>query len=126
MRQAADWLRQQQASVIYGTVRLIEPDRETLIPWAREAYACIIFNLHTEHDPDSLAHTAKSFRGLIDRALALGGSFYLTYHRFATREHVLAAYPAMPDFLAEKARRDPQGLLQSDWYRAMKRLIEGE
>ncbi len=35
--------------VIYGTIRLIERDEESFLAWAREPWACIIFNLHLEH-----------------------------------------------------------------------------
>ena len=37
--------------MIYGTVRLIERDDETVLAWAREPWACIIFNLHVDHTP---------------------------------------------------------------------------
>ena len=37
--------------MIYGTVRLIERDDETFLAWARDRYACVIFNLHVEHTP---------------------------------------------------------------------------
>ncbi len=113
---AADF-RQHGTQVIYGTVRVIERDEETVLAWAREPWVCIIFNLHVEHTPEGIARAAAAFRSLIDRALTLGGSFYLTYHRWATREQIEAAYPAFPAFLAEKLRHDPGERFQSDWYR---------
>jgi FAD/FMN-containing dehydrogenase len=103
--------------LIYGTIRLIERDDETLLAWARADYACVIFNLHTRHDAASLRRTAGHFRRLIDLARARGGSYYLTYHRWATREQVLACHPALPEFLASKLQHDPEQRFQSDWYR---------
>ena len=41
--------------VIYGTVRLIERDEESFLAWAREPWACVIFNLHTVHTPEGIA-----------------------------------------------------------------------
>ncbi len=38
----------------------------------------------------------------VDKALAQGRAFYLTYHSHATKDLVLAAYPRFPEFLAEK------------------------
>ena len=49
MDAAASELRRRQANVIYGTIRLIERDDETFLNWARQPYACIVFNLHVEH-----------------------------------------------------------------------------
>lgn len=77
----------------------------------------MIFNLHCEHTPAGLAHAADAFRALIDIALSLGGSYYLTYHRWASREQVVAAHPRFREFLAEKQDRDPTELFTSDWYR---------
>jgi FAD/FMN-containing dehydrogenase len=74
-------LRARRADVIYGTVRLIERDTDTFLAWAREPWACIIFNLHVDHHPRGLARRRDQFRALIDCALACGGTYYLTYPR---------------------------------------------
>ncbi len=42
------------ANVIYGTVRLIERDDESFLAWAREPWACVVFNLHVEHTEDGV------------------------------------------------------------------------
>ena len=114
---AAAVIRVMGADLIYGTVRLIEPDRETVLPWAREAWACTIFNLHVAHTPAGIERAALQFRALIDAGLAFGGSYYPTYHRWATREQVLAAHPGFIAFLRAKERYDPAGRFQSEWWR---------
>jgi FAD/FMN-containing dehydrogenase len=111
-----DFLRH-RVDFIYGTVRLIEPDTETMLAWARERFACVIFNLHVDHDARGLANSADSFRRLIDIAINHGGSYFLTYHRHASREQVRACYPMFEQFLAAKKQLDPQEVFQSDWYR---------
>jgi hypothetical protein len=50
-------------------------------------------------------------------AIARGGSYYLTYHRFARRDQVESCYPQFAEFLREKKARDPQERFQSEWYR---------
>ncbi|MFM9107330.1 MAG: hypothetical protein ACKOWF_11610 [Chloroflexota bacterium] len=114
---AAGTLRDSGADLIYGTVRLIEPDRETALPWAREAWACTIFNLHVEHTPAGVERAALQFRALIDAGLAFGGSWYPTYHRWATPAQTLAAHPGFVPFLREKLRFDPGQRFQSEWWR---------
>ena len=74
-----------RASVIYGTIRLIERDDESFLAWARQPWACVIFNLHVVHTPEGIERATRAFRLLIDIASALGGSYFLTYHRWATR-----------------------------------------
>jgi len=108
---------------IYGTIRLIEPENDTSLPWARERWACVIFNLHIDHRPAAIGRAAEHFRRLIDHALRQGGSYFLTYHRFAEASQVLRAHPGIRQFLAAKRAMDPGEVLQSDWYLHMKELL---
>lgn len=117
MSRAAQALRETRADLIYGTVRLIRKDDESFLAWAREDFACVIFNLHVEHSAPGIAAAARSFRALIDVAVDLDGSYFLTYHRFASREQVETAYPQFAGFLAKKREYDPQQTFSSDWYR---------
>ena len=102
--------------IIYGTVRLIERDDETFLAWAKEDYACVIFNLRVHHSLAGIEKAARDFRSLIDAAIDRGGSYYLTYHRWARKDQVAACYPQFRDFLDMKSRHDPAGLLRSDWH----------
>jgi FAD/FMN-containing dehydrogenase len=120
LEDARGFLRERHADLIYGTIRLIErEDREdeTLLAWAREPWACIIFNLHVTHTPVEIARGAETFRGLIDLAIAHGGSYYLTYHRWATSAQLRRCHPRFDEFVALKRRVDPESRFQSDWYR---------
>lgn len=117
MAAAAEGLRRDGADPIYGTVRFIEPDHDTFLPWARENYACVVLNLHTEHSSAGVERSARAFRTLIDEAIARGGSYYLTYHRWARPDQLAACYPQFGEFLALKQRYDPQQRFVSDWFR---------
>src|SRR4029453_13950745 len=123
LAQAAELLRSNHTTVIYGTVRLIEKDDESFLAWAKEPYACIIFNLLTFLTPSGIEASAHSFRGLIDLAIARGGSYYLTYHKFARPEQVIACYPQFKEFLELKRKYDPAERFQSDWYRHHRKLF---
>ena len=116
-------LRETGVEVIYGTIRAIRRDETSFLPWAREDFACVIFNLRTPHTAVGIERTHETFRKLTDASLDLGGGFYLTYHRAATAEQVARAYPRFREFLAMKERHDPAGVFQSDWYRHYRRLF---
>jgi hypothetical protein len=117
MMEARHDFRRHDVNVIYGTVRLIERDDETFLSWAKQRYACIIFNLHTVHTPEGTKHSADAFRRLIDMAIRRNGSYYLTYHRYARRDQVEACYPQFAEFLRRKRQHDARERLQSEWYR---------
>ncbi|MFA6044815.1 MAG: D-arabinono-1,4-lactone oxidase, partial [Phycisphaerales bacterium] len=114
---AARMLAARNAQVIYGTIRLIQPDTTTVMAWAKRRYACVIFNLHVDHTPEALARAADTFRSLIDLAAEREGSYYLTYHRFATPAQLERCYPRVSEFFGAKARFDPEGIFRSDWFK---------
>lgn len=116
-------LRENRVPLVYGTIRLIEPDTESFLPWARSREACVILNLHTQHDSASLRRTRVAFQRLIDHALRYGGRYFLTYHRWARRDQILAGYPEFPEFLRRKLELDPEERFQSDWYRHHRALF---
>ena len=126
MESARTTLVRRKANVIYGTVRLIEKDEESVLAWARERWACVIFNLHVEHTAESIDAAATAFRDLIDAAMAHGGSYYLTYHRWARKDQVEACHPRMREFLALKRQYDPEEVFQSTWYRHYRDMFNAE
>jgi FAD/FMN-containing dehydrogenase len=115
--------RQHGVDIIYGTIRVIERDDETVLAWARERWTCIVFNLHVEHTTEGIAKAATDFRRLIDRAIELGGSYYLTYHRWADARQLVACHPRIEEFLREKRSFDPEAVFRSDWYTHHERLL---
>ena len=109
--------RANKVNLIFGAIRFIERDEESFLAWAKEPYACVVFNLHTVHTRPALERSAEAFRRLVDLAIRYGGTYYLTYHRWATRKQVEACYPQFPEFLHLKRKYDPREQFQSDWYR---------
>jgi FAD/FMN-containing dehydrogenase len=120
-----DDVRRNNVEIIYGTIRLIEEDKESFLAWARKPYACVIFNLHVVHTPEGIRHSADAFRRLIDIGIRHGGSYYPTYHKYATRGQVEACFPQFGEFLKLKRKHDPNELFQSDWYRHYRKTFAG-
>lgn len=116
--------RENKIELIYGTIRLIKRDDESFLAWAREDFACVIFNLHVEHGFTELEKAKMDFQRLIDRSVEFGGSFYLTYHRWATKKQILNCYPQFADFLRLKMEFDPNEVFQSDWYCHFKKMFD--
>ncbi len=125
MEAAAAALRRRGTDIVYGTVRMIEKDDESFLSWAKDRYACIIFNIHIEHMPPKIDAAAGAFRELIDLGIAHGGSYYLTYHRWARKDQVEHCYPQLPAFLDRKRVYDHEERFQSTWYRHYKTMFSG-
>ena len=126
MKNVANDSRKYGVNIIYGTVRLIEKDEESFLTWAKEDYACVIFNLRVEHSKEGLKKSREDFKRIIDRALELNGSYYLTYHRWARKDQILNSYPQFAEFLKLKLKYDSEERFQSAWYRHYKRMFAYE
>ncbi len=90
------------------TLRYVGADSSSVLTYApqpRIAAVMLFVQQRTpEADDDMRAMTVK----LIDRVLALGGSYYLPYRLHASREQMRLAYPRLDEFVAAKRRYDPQ------------------
>ncbi len=90
------------------TLRFVDADSSSVLtyaPQARIAAVMLFVQKRTaEADDDMRAMTGK----LIDRVMALGGSYYLPYRLHATREQMRSVYPRLDEFIAAKRRTDPQ------------------
>jgi FAD/FMN-containing dehydrogenase len=115
--------REINMNIIYGTVRFIEKDDESFLPWAKESYASVIFNLEVIHTPEGIEKAKKDFRVLIDQALELDGNYFLTYHRWARKDQVESGYPQFKKFLELKKKYDPEERFSSDWYQHYKQMF---
>ena len=115
--------RENNMNIIYGTVRFIEKDDESFLPWAKESYASVIFNLEVIHTPEGIEKAKKDFRVLIDQALELDGNYFLTYHRWARKDQVESGYPQFKKFLELKKKYDPEERFSSDWYQHYKQMF---
>jgi FAD/FMN-containing dehydrogenase len=90
------------------TLRYVDADSSSVLTYAPQpriaAVMLFVQKRTAEADDDMRAMTVK----LIDRTLAIGGSYYLPYRLHATREQLRAAYPRLDEFVAAKRRYDPQ------------------
>lgn len=123
MNDARQYLLDNKADVIYGTVRLVEQDDEGFLTYAQKPFACTIFNLHVVHTPEGLKKAEKDFQALIDLGLKYGGTYFLTYHRWATKGQMEKGYPRFAEFLRLKKKYDPEERFQSEWYRHYKAMF---
>jgi FAD/FMN-containing dehydrogenase len=124
MAEVREYAKRDKVDIIYGTIRLIEQDRESFLPWARRPYACVIFNVHVEHTTSGLIKAGDVFRRLIDIGIKHGGSYFPTYNRYAIRRQVEACHPRLPEMLKLKRKYDEKELFQSEWYRHYKKMFE--
>ncbi len=108
------------------TVRRTFADADSSLNWASREWAAVRVRFGVRASLGAAVYAAETRRGLLERALACGGSFPIADLRDATRAQLEACYPQISVFLAEKRRCDPGERLQNAWFRSARAILRGE
>ncbi|HYU32793.1 MAG TPA: FAD-binding oxidoreductase [Thermoanaerobaculia bacterium] len=106
-------------NLLNATIRYVPRNSESVLSYSTpEASFGVVLYFNVGLDDKAQAGTARWTRTLIDRALELGGTYYLPYRPYATREQFLAAYPGAKLFYEKKLQYDPQEIFMNSFYTA--------
>jgi FAD/FMN-containing dehydrogenase len=111
-----DVVQKNKANLLNVTIRTVHKDTVTALPYAKEdmfgfvLYFNVKFN---DRDNEILKRTTSD---LIDVAHRAGGTYYLPYQLFYTREQLRNCYPEVDEFFTVKKKYDPIGLFSNKFY----------
>lgn len=104
-------------NVMSSTVRYVSPNSETVLAYAPvDPVFAIIQMSNVGLDSASQARTADVTRQLVDAAIEFGGTYYLTYQLYPTREQLYRAYPRAGEAFERKRFYDPGEVFSSKFY----------
>lgn len=94
------------------TLRYVSPDNESWLSYAPvdRIAAVMLFSQEKSHRAEQ--DMARMTIELIDRVLALGGSYYLPYRLHARQDQFEKSYPGSRAFVAKKKAMDPSNLFR--------------
>lgn len=98
------------------TLRYVARDPDSVLVYAREPRIAAVMLFSQEMSVRAEEDMARVTRDLIDRVLALGGSYYLPYRPHATRAQFISAYPRYREFVFAKRTVDPDLLFRSPFW----------
>ncbi len=87
----------------------VSKDDESVLTYAADNRIAFHLTFCQERSTRADLDMQRLNRALIDRALSLGGSFYLPYRLHATLDQIEAAYPNVAEFAKLKREYDPEG-----------------
>jgi FAD/FMN-containing dehydrogenase len=90
------------------TLRHVEADPESMLSFAPSARVAAVMLFPQAMTADAEESMRAMTEKLIDRVLALGGSYYLPYRLHARADQLRAAYPRIEEFTQKKRAHDPQ------------------
>jgi FAD/FMN-containing dehydrogenase len=99
-----------QQELLNITLRYLDADKISVLAYAPTTRIAAVMSFSQEMAPGAEADMMRMTEELIDRVLAIGGSFYLPYRLHARRDQVESSYPRTQEFISRKRHYD-QGLL---------------
>lgn len=90
------------------TLRWLEPDTASVLSFAPEPRIAAVMLFPQQMTAEAEEQMRAMTEALIDRVIALGGSYYLPYRLHARGDQLSKAYPRVEEFVAKKRAYDPQ------------------
>lgn len=100
--------KRHRVNIINISVRHAEPDKGSLLAWAREEMFAFVVYYKQRTRPNAKLRVAVWTREMNEAAIRNGGTFYLPYQIHATPEQFHAAYPRAEELFRLKEKFDPQ------------------
>ncbi len=120
---ARDILAKHQTRLLNASIRVVDADPVAL-PYATEPAFSLVLYVNQSTDAAGNAAQRALTRDLIDLTIRHRGRFFLPYQLHFTGAQLLACYPELPAFVAQKRRLDPDGLFTSTFWRGISALAD--
>ena len=109
-----------RANLLNVTIRTVHRDSITALPYAKQDMFGLVLYFNVRFNNRDNEVLQKTTSDLIDAAAASGGTFYLPYQLFYSKEQLRRAYPEIDEFFAAKRRYDSAGLFTNKFYERYK------
>lgn len=96
------------------TLRFVDADTDSLLPHSPTPRIAAVMSFTQEMTARAEADHARMTQALIERIIAIGGTYYLPYRPHATLDQFTRAYPRAPEFASAKRALDPQLTLRNN------------
>ncbi len=96
------------------TLRYVATDDQSVLSYAAVPRIAAVMSFSQEMTGSGEADMERMTRALIDRIIAIGGSYYLPYRPHARLDQLTAAYPNAASFAAAKRALDPDLVLRNN------------
>jgi hypothetical protein len=105
------------------TLRYVDTDRDSVLAYATEPRIAAVMLFSQEHTVRGEADMARMTHALIERVLAIGGTYYLPYRPHASLDQLTRGYPNAAAFSAHKREVDRDLLFRNNlWDTYLSRL----
>ncbi|MBS4198295.1 FAD-binding oxidoreductase [Bacillus sp. FJAT-49732] len=109
-------LTENDLNVLNITVRHVPKNEEAFLSYAKEDMFALVFYINQGISAKEIEKTGEVIRKIIDLTLEMGGSYYLPYYHYPTKEQMREAYPLTDEFFQKKKEYDPDERFMNQFY----------
>jgi FAD/FMN-containing dehydrogenase len=109
-------VQRNRANLLNVTIRTVHKDTISALPYAKENMFGFVLYFNVKFNDKDNEILKRTTSDLIDVAQSAGGTYYLPYQLFYSREQLQKSYPEIDQFFATKKKYDPIGLFTNKFY----------
>lgn len=98
------------------TVRYAAKEDFTTLNYAKEDMLGLVVLIQHGLKEEEIANATSLIQSWTNLTLEHGGTYYLPYYRYQTKEQFRSSYPGWEEFEEEKLRKDPNNVFQNMFY----------
>jgi FAD/FMN-containing dehydrogenase len=111
-----DVVQRNHANLLNVTIRTVHKDTITALPYAKEDMFGFVLYFNVKFNDRENSVLKKTTSDLIDEAHRAGGTYYLPYQLFYTKDQLKNCYPEIDSFFTAKRQYDPIDLFSNKFY----------
>jgi FAD/FMN-containing dehydrogenase len=102
------------------TIRFVEKDEQAVLSYAKEDMFGLVLLINQGKSQKEISKTQKVVQKMIDATLHHGGTYYLPYYPYASKEQLHQSYPNIDMFFHKKKEVDPNEVFVNLFYKEYK------
>jgi decaprenylphospho-beta-D-ribofuranose 2-oxidase len=109
-------IQENNLNVFNITVRYLPKNKEAILSYSNEDMLALVLLINHELSEKERKRVEQTTQKLVDAALTFGGTYYLPYQLYPTRQQLENAYPKFEEFSRLKLKYDPEEMFKNNFY----------
>lgn len=109
-------VQNEDLNLLNVTVRYTPAHHEGYLRYSKQDTLALVLFFNQSMSEQGINHMKQATQKIVDTALALDGTYYLTYQLYPSKEQILQAYPMLPSFFEKKLIYDPNEIFMNHFY----------
>ncbi|WHZ59322.1 FAD-binding protein [Metabacillus hrfriensis] len=109
-------LTEEELNLFNMTIRYVDHNEDAVLSYSRDEMFAFVLLINQGLSDDEIKKTRNVIRKMIDVTLSFGGTYYLPYQPYPTKEQMKRAYPRTDEFFGLKRTYDEKEIFMNYFY----------